>query len=145
MAPRAGNMGKRMDTAFLRRFGLAAVLAIAGAAPAAALDNTVVGDDMRCECMCDLGSDRPVIMGLIYTAPGGNCQALQDRTCNVEDPRQPGLVRSGRLVICDPMIELYQSTVPGGQGGWVADPNGGSQTVNPWAVQPLQGMTYEQQ
>ncbi|MEZ5670521.1 MAG: hypothetical protein R3F55_24420 [Alphaproteobacteria bacterium] len=84
-------------------------MTIAGMAPATALDNGGA-DATSCSCLCDLGANGGAIVpNLIYNAGGFGCAALEGRTCNVEDPRQPGLIRSGRVQLCQPMIELSQT------------------------------------
>jgi hypothetical protein len=124
-------------------FGMAAALLIAGATPAAAVDNAA-GDATHCECMCDLGNG--AALGMIYPMPAGGCLALHNRTCNAESPAQPGLIRSGRVQMCEPHIEMEQSALPGDQDGWAADP-GTSDQGGRWGGQagPLLNGTFEQQ
>lgn len=92
---------------------LAVVLLLAGAAPAAAVDNSGPGDG-GCICACVLGDGWMNVDSLVYATPAGGCQALSSRTCNVEDPTQYNAVRSGRLANCAPRITMEQTMTPSG-------------------------------
>jgi hypothetical protein len=134
-------MERRMDKRHL--FGMAAALLIAGAAPTAAVDNAT-GDATQCICWCSLRGGG-IVADLIYNAPASGCGALQGKTCNVEDPYEPVIIRQGWLNGCEPHVEMEQSAVPGDQDGWVADPGEGGQGRWGGQVGPLLNGTFEQQ
>ena len=102
--------------------GMAAALLMAGAAPAAAVDNAAGVDDGGCVCACVLGDGWMNVPDLIYDTPAGGCSQLSNRTCNVEDPTQFNAIRTGRLANCAPRITIEQSIVPGRLNGGLADP-----------------------
>lgn len=124
--------------------GIAVALLMAGAAPAAAVDNAGGPGDGGCICACVLGDGWMNVPDLIYGTPAGGCSALSNRTCNVEDPTQNNAVRSGRLANCAPRITMEQSVVPGLQNGGLADP-GRVQGNWTFEVAPLQGGALQRQ
>jgi hypothetical protein len=121
-----------------RLLGMVAALLMASAAPAVALDNSSAGGG-RCECFCDAGS----IGGFNTYDNPGSCCALENRTCNIEDPAT-GLIRSGRTLGCSP--ERSTSSQAQIQDGAVLDPgDGGGQPGRPGLVSPLlNGGTFQQ-
>ena len=125
----------------LGSLGLATALTlVAATTPALALDNVVVGDG-RCDCMCETANTG--YYGT-YDSRGYGCGALENRTCNIENPAT-GLIETGRLWGCSPtrtdavsagallnnLLEQGTWQVPGGSAP------GGSGT--PGLVAPLPG------
>ena len=124
-----------MDTRHL--LGMAAAVLIAGVGPAAALDNVVVGDG-RCDCMCETANTGHYGT---YDSVGYGCAALENKTCNIENP-QTGLIETGRLWGCSPTRDNLQSSI---QGGLLLDSgDGGGQPSRPGLVAPLLNGTFQQ-
>lgn len=81
----------------LGSLGLATALALVAATPGHALDNGPVGSS-RCDCMCETANTG--YYGT-YDSRGYGCAALENRTCNIENPAT-GLIETGRLWGCGP-------------------------------------------
>jgi|HigsolmetaAR201D_1030396.scaffolds.fasta_scaffold107649_1 hypothetical protein len=116
--------------------GMAAVLLAASAAPAAARDNIVVGDG-RCDCFCETANAGSYNT---YDSVGYGCGALENRTCNIENP-QTGLIETGRLWGCSPANGQSISTGtltldPGTTGGG----GGSGPRIQPGLIGPLNGI-----
>jgi hypothetical protein len=92
-------------------------------------NNEIFG--FQCECWCATGN---LFTSNYYYDLGLGCGALNNRTCNVENP-QTGLIETGRTTSCAPARE--PADIGGVQPGGILDP--GSST-GPGVANPLPGV-----
>lgn len=110
------------------------VLLVSSASAAMALDNVVVGDG-RCLCMCETANSG--YYGT-YDSVGYGCGALENRTCNIENPNT-GLIETGRLWGCSPASSSSGNGRPA-TGGILTPGGSGPVTVRPGLAAPIQGV-----
>ena len=114
-----------------RVIGTAIAVILTASAPAQARDNDIFGFQCSCECETSAG----VSAQQFYRDLGLGCGALNNRTCNIEDP-QTGQIRSGRTWGCSPAHEPLNG---GAQSNGVLDP-GNQPPVRNGIAGPLPGV-----